>query len=60
MANRAGGSTYFTFRVISARSPKNSWINKGIPARHVTEGLKNKYMKDVEEEIKKAMEIDIT
>lgn len=60
MANKTGGSTYFTFRVISARSPKNSWINKGIVARHVTEGLKNKYMKDVEEEIKKAMEIDIT
>ena len=60
MANRAGGSTYFTFRVISARSPKNSWVNKGTPARHVTEGLKNKYMKDIEEEIKKAMEIDIT
>ena len=60
MANKTRGSTYFTFRVISARSSKNNWINKGIPARHVTEGLKNKYMKDVEEEIKKAMEIDIT
>ena len=60
IANNARGSTYFTFRVISARSTKNSWINKGIPAGHVTEGLKNKYVKDIEEEIKKAMEIDIT
>ena len=60
IANNARGSTYFTFRVISARSPKNSWINKGIPARHVTEGLKKQYMQEIEEEIKKAMEIDIT
>lgn len=54
------GSTYFTFRVISARSPKDSWINKGIPARHVTEGLKKQCMNDIENNIKEAMEIDIT
>ena len=60
IANKARGSTYFTFRVISARSPKGSWINKGIPARHVTEGLKKQYMQEIEAEIKKAMEIDIT
>ena len=60
MAYKARGSTYFTFRVISVRSSKNSWINKGIPARHVTGGLKNQYMQEIEAEIKKAMEIDIT
>ena len=53
------GSTYFTFRIISANSPKNSWVNKGTPARHVTEGLKNKYMKDIEDMIMKGVEDDL-
>ena len=53
------GSTYLTFRIISAHSPKNSWVNKGIPARYVTEGLKNKYMKDVEDMIMQGIEDDL-
>ena len=30
---------YFTFRVISADSPANSWIKPAMPARHVTAGV---------------------
>jgi hypothetical protein len=36
---RTGG--YFTFRIISAGSPANSWIRKAIPARPVVNTLKN-------------------
>ena len=35
--NRAGG--YFTFRVISARSPARSWIRPATPARNVTRAV---------------------
>ena len=34
---RYGG--YFTFRIISANSPKNSWIKPATPARHVTRAV---------------------
>jgi hypothetical protein len=30
---------YFTFRVISAKSPKGSWIKPAMPPRHVTKAL---------------------
>ena len=60
MGDKARGSTYFTFRVISARSPQSSWINPGIPARNVTEGLKNQCMDEIESEIQQAMEIDLS
>jgi hypothetical protein len=36
MAKRGG---YFTFRVISADSPADSWIKPATPARHVTSGV---------------------
>ena len=60
MGDKARGSTYFTFRVISARSPQSSWFNTGITAHYVTEGLKNQCMEEIENEIKQAMEIDLT
>lgn len=53
------GSTYFTFRVISARSPKNSWINKGIPARHVTEGLQRMYAKEITDGVQAGIRTDL-
>jgi hypothetical protein len=43
--DRAGG--YFTFRIISANSPADSWKRKGMPARHVTQAV----AKAAEEEI---------
>jgi hypothetical protein len=36
MSNKGG---YFTFRVISADSPADSWIKPATPARHVTAGV---------------------
>lgn len=60
MEDKAGkGSTYWTFRVISARSPKNSWINKGMPARHVTEGLRKQYSPEIEADIREAIQMDL-
>jgi hypothetical protein len=38
IGKRYGG--YFTFRVISADSPANSWIKPAEPAYHVTRGVK--------------------
>jgi len=35
--NRSGG--YFTFRIISARSPARSWIRPATPARNVTRAV---------------------
>lgn len=35
MRNDAGGSTYFTFRIISARSAPHKWIKKAIPPNDV-------------------------
>jgi hypothetical protein len=38
---------YFTFRVISAKSPKNSWIKPATPPRHVIQAL----MEETREEV---------
>lgn len=54
-----GKSSYFTFRVISARSPQNSWLQKGIPARHVTEGLKRECDKAIVSTIQEALKTDL-
>jgi hypothetical protein len=37
IGKRYGG--YFTFRIISANSPANSWIKPAEPAYHVTRGV---------------------
>ena len=50
---RYGG--YFTFRIISAKSPKNSWIKPATPARHVTQAL----VRDTQEYITKLVELSI-
>lgn len=54
------GSSYFTFRVVSAKSPANSWISRGIPARHVTRGIVTQCMPDIEKDIQTGIEADIT
>jgi hypothetical protein len=45
---RAAG--YFTFRIISANSPRHSWIKPATPARNVTKGVQE-YTKDTIESI---------
>lgn len=60
MADTATGkSSYFTFRIISARSPKMSWLIKGIPARHVTEGLAKECMPHVINSVQEALKADL-
>ena len=54
-----GKSTYFTFRVISARSPQNSWLQKGQPARHVTVGLQKEYSETIMSDIQQALKTDL-
>jgi hypothetical protein len=51
---RYGG--YFTFRVISANSPKGSWIKPAMPARHVIAAL----VKETQGPIEKMVEGAIT
>jgi len=55
--DRAAG--YFTFRVISAKSPPGSWINPGIRARPVTQAVANSTRKFVEESIGDALRGDL-
>jgi hypothetical protein len=40
---------YFTFRIISAKSPKNSWIKPATPPRHVTQALMEETREGVNE-----------
>jgi hypothetical protein len=53
---RYGG--YFTFRVISANSPVNSWKRKGMPALHVAEIVAKVIRKDVEAMVDTAIKED--
>jgi hypothetical protein len=55
--DRAGG--YFTFRVISAKSPPGSWIKPASPARHVTEGVVRATEKEVNELIEAGVMKDV-
>jgi hypothetical protein len=56
--DRSGG--YFTFRVISANSPANSWKRKGMPALHVTEIVAKVTQKDVEAMVDAAIKEDFS
>jgi hypothetical protein len=51
---RAAG--YFTFRVISANSPKHSWIKPATPARNVTNGVQEYTRDTIESMIDSALE----
>jgi hypothetical protein len=58
----AGGKrygAYFTFRVISANSPANSWIRPAEPAYHVTRGVKEEAEKDIVKMAETALVEDI-
>jgi hypothetical protein len=56
---RGGGSTYFTFRIISAKSPAGSWIRKEVPPVDFEGGLKEAVTPVVEEMIGYGLEADI-
>jgi hypothetical protein len=57
ISKRYGG--YFTFRVISKNSPKDSWIKPATPARHVTRGVQEDTKKEITEMIDEALKADI-
>ena len=54
-----GKSKYFTFRIISAKSPASSWIRKGEPARPVTRALANYSQKFIETIVDVAIKEDL-
>jgi hypothetical protein len=53
------GSTYFTFRIISAASPKESWIRKAVDSIDVESALEKATRPAVEEMIQAGFEADI-
>jgi hypothetical protein len=55
--NRSGG--YFTFRIISANSPADSWKRKGMPPRHVTRALAEETRETIEEMVEGAVREDL-
>lgn len=55
----AKGSTYFTFRIISAKSPRDSWIRKGVPANDVVGALERKYTPEVAEIVGEGLKADL-
>jgi hypothetical protein len=55
--NRSGG--YFTFRVISTKSPASSWIRKEQPPRPVTPALVNYSQRFIEEAVEAAIMGDL-
>ncbi len=52
-------STYFTFRVISAKSPENAWKRRAIPANDVVSAVEKATRNDVEEIIQSGLEQDL-
>jgi hypothetical protein len=55
---RRGGSTYFTFRIISANSPQGSWIRKAVPPLDVVSAVENATRPVVEDVIQAGLEAD--
>ncbi len=52
-------STYFTFRVISAKSPEDAWKRKAVPANHVVEAVESSTRKQVEDILQAGLESDL-
>jgi hypothetical protein len=59
MRNDTGGSTYFTFRVISAISPASSWIRKASPPVDIEGGLERAVRPYVETLVEAGLKADI-
>lgn len=52
-------STYFTFRVISANSPANSWKRKAVPANDVVGAVEKATRQEVEELLQEGLEQEL-
>lgn len=55
----AKDSTYFTFRIISAKSPEDSWIRQRVPANDVVGALESKYAPEVAEIVGEGVKVDL-
>ena len=53
------GSTYFTFRVISANSPSGSWVRKEVPPNDVVGAVEKTTRKNVEDLLQAGLEQDL-
>ena len=53
------GSTYFTFRVISANSAANSWIRKEVPPNDVVSAVEKTTKQNVEDILSAGLEQDL-
>lgn len=53
------GSTYLTFRIISAKSPADSWIRKAIPPNDVVGALARATEKEVNDLLQAGLEADL-
>lgn len=54
-SDKAARSTYFTFRVISAKSPEDSWIKPAVPGKHITKHV----AKNTEEDVQRLVELGL-
>lgn len=59
MSNTAGGSTYFTFRIISARSAPYKWIKKAVPANDVAGAVARAALPQAEKIIEEGIKADL-
>lgn len=59
MKRNGGGSTYFTFRVISVKSRPGSWIRKSVPANDVIGAIEKKLSPAVSEIIAAGITSDL-
>lgn len=53
------GSTYFTFRVISAKSPESAWVRKEVPANDVISAVEKTTRQNVEDILQAGLEQDL-
>lgn len=53
------GSTYFTFRVISAKSPQNAWVKKEVSPNDVVSAVEKTTRKNVEDILQAGLEQDL-
>ena len=53
-------STYFTFRVISTKSPSGSWIRKAVPANNVSKAIEDSLRGQIEDMVKQGLQEDLS
>ena len=53
------GSAYFTFRIISVNSPKDSWIKKEVPANNVVQAIEQNTRKVINDIVEQGIRDDL-